>query len=44
MTTFTANEAKQQTLIAYQYEDETITLTLLTRETHENFYRDLKNS
>ena len=34
----------QQTLLAYQYEDETITLTLLTLGTHENFYRDLKNS
>ena len=35
---------KQQTLLAYQYEDQTITLTLLTLGTHENFYRDLKKS
>lgn len=35
---------KQQTLIAYQYENETITLTLLTLGTHENFYRNLKKS
>ena len=34
----------QQTLLAYQYEDQTITLTLLTLGTHENFYRDLKKS
>jgi len=33
---------QQQTLLAYQYEDETITLTLLTLGSHENFYRDLK--
>ena len=33
---------KQLTLLAYQYKDETITLTLLTLGSHENFYRDLK--
>ncbi len=32
----------QLTLIAYNYEDETITLTLLALGSHENFYRDLK--
>jgi len=32
---------KQQTLLAYQFEDQTITLTLLTLGTHENFSRDL---
>tara|TARA_R110002072_G_scaffold222478_5_gene379430 strand:- start:4814 stop:5092 length:279 start_codon:yes stop_codon:yes gene_type:complete len=35
---------KQLTLLAYQYEDQTITLTLLALGTHENFYRDLKKS
>lgn len=33
---------KQLTLLAYKYEDQTITLTLLALGTHENFYRDLK--
>ena len=33
---------KQLTLLAYSYEDQTITLTLLALGTHENFYRDLK--
>lgn len=33
---------KQLTLLAYKYENETITLTLLALGTHENFYRDLK--
>ncbi len=32
----------QLTLIAYTYEDEKITLTLLAFGSHENFYRDLK--
>ncbi len=36
--------AKQLTLLAYKYEDEIITLTLLALGTHENFYRDLKKS
>lgn len=35
---------KQQTLLAYTYHDQTITLTLLALGTHENFYRDLKKS
>ena len=35
---------KQLTLLAYKYEDQTITLTLLALGTHENFYRDLKKS
>lgn len=35
---------KQLTLLAYQYEDETITLSLLALGTHENFYRDLKKT
>lgn len=34
----------QLTLLAYKYEDQTITLTLLALGTHENFYRDLKKS
>ncbi len=33
---------KQLTLLAYTYDDYTITLTLLTLGSHENFYRDLK--
>ncbi len=33
---------KQLTLLAYTYEEQTITLTLLALGTHENFYRDLK--
>ena len=36
--------AKQLTLLAYSYTDETITLTLLALGSHENFYRDLKKS
>ena len=35
---------KQLTLLAYTYEDQTITLTLLAFGMHENFYRDLKKS
>ena len=35
---------KQLTLLAYTYEDQSITLTLLALGTHENFYRDLKKS
>ena len=34
--------AKQFTLLAYSFENKTITLTLLALGTHENFYRDLK--
>tara|TARA_R110002096_G_scaffold300500_1_gene495171 strand:- start:380 stop:652 length:273 start_codon:yes stop_codon:yes gene_type:complete len=34
--------AKQLTLLAYTYENDTITLTLLALGTHENFYRTLK--
>ncbi len=36
--------AKQLTLLAYTFEDRTITLTLLALGSHENFYRDLKRS
>ncbi|WP_212111498.1 type II toxin-antitoxin system RelE/ParE family toxin [Bartonella queenslandensis] len=36
--------AKQLTLLAYSYEDQTITLTLLALGSHENFYRDLKQN
>ena len=36
--------AKQLALLAYSYEDQLITLTLLALGTHENFYRDLKKS
>jgi mRNA-degrading endonuclease RelE of RelBE toxin-antitoxin system len=32
----------QLTLIAYEYEDEKITLHLIKFGSHENFYRDLK--
>ena len=35
---------RQLTLLAYTYEDKTITLTLLALGTHENFYRNLKKS
>ncbi len=35
---------KQLTLLAYKYEDQTITLTLLALGTHENFYRNLKTT
>lgn len=35
---------KQLTLLAYHYEDETLTLSLLALGSHENFYRDLKKS
>lgn len=33
---------KQPVLLAYHYKDETITLTLLSLGTHENFYKSLK--
>ena len=33
---------KQLTLLAYTYEEDVITLTLLALGSHENFYRDLK--
>ncbi|MDZ7792174.1 MAG: type II toxin-antitoxin system RelE/ParE family toxin [Spirochaetia bacterium] len=35
---------KQLTLLAYNYEEQTITLTLLALGTHENFYRDFRKS
>jgi mRNA-degrading endonuclease YafQ of YafQ-DinJ toxin-antitoxin module len=31
------------TLLAYTYEEEVVTLTLLALGSHENFYRNLKN-
>ena len=34
----------QLNLLAYSYEDEILTLTLLAVGSHENFYRDLKQS
>ena len=34
----------QLNLLAYSYEDEILTLTLLAIGSHENFYRDLKQS
>ena len=34
--------AQQFNLLAYSYENEFLTLTLLTIGSHENFYRDLK--
>ena len=36
--------ANQLNLLAYGYEDEILTLTLLAIGSHENFYRDLKQS
>jgi hypothetical protein len=33
----------QLTLLAYMYDDNVLTLTLLALGTHENFYCDLKN-
>ena len=33
---------KQPVRLAYHYQDETITLTLLSLGTHENFYKSLK--
>lgn len=33
----------QLMLLAYQFENDTITLTLLALGSHENFYRDLKS-
>jgi len=35
---------KQLTLLAYTFEERTITLTLLALAQHENFYRGLKRS
>jgi mRNA-degrading endonuclease RelE of RelBE toxin-antitoxin system len=34
----------QLTLLAYTYNDQTITLTLLKLGSHENFYRNLKKN
>ena len=34
----------QENLLAYSYEDEVLTLTLLALGSHDNFYRDLKQS
>ncbi len=34
--------AKQLTLLAHTYDNQTITLILLALGSHENFYRDLK--
>ena len=34
----------QLTLLAYMYENQTVTLTLLALGSHENFYRDLKRT
>ena len=36
--------ANQLNLLGYIYEDEVLTLTLLAICSHENFYRDLKQS
>jgi mRNA-degrading endonuclease RelE of RelBE toxin-antitoxin system len=36
--------AKQQALLAYAYNDKSVTLTLLALGSHENFYRDLKKN
>lgn len=33
----------QLTLLAYTYDDNTITLTLLALDSHQNFYQKLKN-
>ena len=38
------NMNKQVTLLAYTYEDQSITLTLLALGRHENFYRAFKKS
>jgi mRNA-degrading endonuclease RelE of RelBE toxin-antitoxin system len=35
---------KQLTLLGYEYDGETVTLYLLKLGSHENFYRDLKNT
>ncbi|MDB1123801.1 type II toxin-antitoxin system RelE/ParE family toxin [Vibrio algarum] len=35
---------KQLTLLGYSYEDGTVTLELIAFGSHENFYRDIKNS
>lgn len=35
---------KQLTLLGYEYDGETVTLYLLKLGSHENFYRDLKQS
>lgn len=34
----------QEVLLGYMYEEEKIILTLLKLGSHENFYRDIKNS
>ena len=36
--------SKQLTLLGYSYDKGKLTLELMTRGTHENFYRDLKRS
>lgn len=35
---------KQLTLLAYTYNDDAVTLTLLTLGSHENFYRNLEKN
>ncbi|NLQ17294.1 type II toxin-antitoxin system RelE/ParE family toxin [Marinomonas sp. M1K-6] len=35
---------KQLTLLGYSYEDGTVTLELMALGSHENFYRDVKNT
>jgi mRNA-degrading endonuclease RelE of RelBE toxin-antitoxin system len=35
---------KQLTLLGYSFNDGTLTLELMARGTHENFYRDIKRS
>lgn len=36
------NMIKQLTLLAYSYEEGTVTLELMALGSHENFYRDMK--
>lgn len=36
------NMVKQLTLLAYSYEEGTVTLELMALGSHENFYRDMK--
>lgn len=40
--TYRFKMASQLTLIAYEYEEDVLTLTLLAFGSRENFYRDLK--
>lgn len=42
VTVYKYKDSDKQYLLAYRYDDESKTITLLALGSHENFYRDLK--